>query len=190
MAANASRYDRVSIFIHWMTAALLIFMMVFGEALMETGSEEEGLEEMGLTGLGLLGPNLHVSLGVTILALTLFRLVWRLGHPAPPYPASLKRYEQVLARLTAVAFYVVLIAIPITGWLAFSGFVAEEPGMAAVRLFGLVPLPPEPFGFRDAKELHEIGGNIAIILTALHVLAALKHQFIDRNGTLGRMLPH
>ncbi|WP_395685819.1 cytochrome b [Aestuariivirga sp.] len=190
MSPEVSRYDRLSILTHWVTAALMIFMMIFGEALMGSGSEGEGFEEAGELASGVLGPSIHVSLGAAILGLTVFRIAWRLANPAPPYPPTLRRYEQMLARVTGAVFYLLLIGIPVTGWFAFSGYVAEEPAMAAVRLFGVMPLPPAPFRVQDAKDIHEIGGNVAILLTVLHVLAALKHQFIDRDGTLGRMLPH
>ena len=84
MKTNAAhRYDRVSMLIHWTTAALLIFMLVFGEELMETGEAgEEAGEALG----GTFGPSLHVSIGVLILALTALRAVWRLAHPPPPQP--------------------------------------------------------------------------------------------------------
>lgn len=190
MVSGVIRYDRVSIFIHWVTAVLLIFMLVFGEELMEASEGNEGFEDAEGLLPGVLGPSVHVSVGAAILALTLFRIAWRLGNPAPAYPISMKVYEKVLAKAAAVSFYVLLIAIPMTGWLAFGGLLAEEPAMSAVRLFGVAPLPPAPFGLGGAKDLHEIGSNLAIIVTVLHVLAALKHQFVDRNGVLGRMLPH
>jgi cytochrome b561 len=180
------RYDRVSMLIHWTTAALLIFMLIFGEELMEAG---EGGEEAGEALGGTFGPSLHVSIGVLILALTVLRVVWRLSHPAPALPPGMKPYERILSRSVHGLFYVLLIAIPLTGWLAFGGLVAEEPAMAAVRMFGAFPMPQAPFALGGAKDLHELGSNLAMALIALHVLAALKHQFIDRDGLIGRMLP-
>jgi cytochrome b561 len=182
-----SRYDGVSMLIHWVTAALMIFMIFLGEELMEMG---EDADDWGETLGGTFGPSLHVSIGVTILALTLLRILWRITHPAPPHPAGMKAYEVVAARMVHGLFYVLLIGLPLTGWLAFSEFVSEEPAMAAVKLFGAIPIPASPAWGQDAEDLHEIGSKVAMALTALHVLAALKHQFIDRDGTLGRMLPH
>jgi cytochrome b561 len=86
-------------------------------------------------------------------------------------------------------FYILLIGIPLTGWLAFGGFVAEEPAMGGVRAFGTFPVPVLPFSPRSMEDIHEIGSNIAMILTGLHVLAALKHQFLDGDGIFRRMLP-
>jgi cytochrome b561 len=178
------RYTRVAILIHWVSAALLIFMLIFGEELMEAG--DEGGETLG----GTFGPSLHVSIGALILGLSLFRILWRLTHPAPALPATMKPYERLLSRLAHGAFYVLLIAIPLTGWLAFGGFVAEQPAVAATRLFGLLPVPQAPFSFGGAKDLHEIGTNLMIALTALHLLAAIKHQFIDRDRIMRRILPY
>lgn len=177
------RYTRVAILIHWVSAALLIFMLIFGEELMEAG--DEGGETLG----GTFGPSLHVSIGALILGLSLFRILWRLTHPAPALPATMKPYERLLSRLAHGAFYVLLIAIPLTGWLAFGGFVAEEPAMAATRLFGAFPVPQSPFSLGGAKDLHELGTNLMIALTALHLLATIKHQFIDRDRIMSRMLP-
>lgn len=181
-----TRYDSVAMIIHWLTAALMIFMIIFGEELMEAGEHEEGLGE-GVAST--FGPSLHVSIGVAILALTLLRIVWRLTHEAPPYPATMKRYEVVASKALHGVFYLLLVAIPLTGWLAFGGFVAEEPAMAGLRVFGAFPLPPSPAGLGEVKELHEIGSNLAMILTIIHVLAALKHQFLDGDGIFRRMLP-
>lgn len=186
IAASKNRYDMVSMLIHWVTAALMIFMIFFGEELME-GAEEA--EEAGEALAGTLGPSLHVSIGLTILVLTLFRLVWRIGNPAPPNPPTMKRYEVIGSKAIQGLFFILMIGLPITGWLAFGGLVAEEPAMAAVRAFGAIPLPGAPNWGEGPKEIHEIGSNVAMVLLGLHVLAALKHQFIDRDGVMGRMLP-
>jgi cytochrome b561 len=181
-----SRYDAVSIVLHWATAALMIFMFIFGEELMEMG---EDAEDLGEAFSGTFGPSLHVSLGVTILGLTLLRILWRLANPAPPHPASMKSYERAAAGAVHGLFYLLLIGLPLSGWLAFGELLSEEPGLTAVRVFGAFPLPASP-AWGEWEDIHEIGSNIAIALTALHVLAALKHQFVDRDGTLWRMLPH
>jgi cytochrome b561 len=186
IGSERTRYDSVAMLIHWITAALMIFMIFFGEELMEAG-EEAG--ETGEALAGTFGPSLHVSIGVAILLLTLLRILWRVTHKAPPYPVTMKRYELIGSAALHGLFYILLIGIPLTGWLAFGGFVAEEPAMAAVRMFGAFPVPAGPSGMGEAKELHEIGSNAAMVLTGLHILAALKHQFIDGDGLFRRMLP-
>ena len=181
-----SCYDSVSMVIHWVTALLLIFMLVFGEELMEAGERAGDLgESPGST----LGPSLHVSIGAAILILTLLRLLWRVMHKAPPYPVTMKPHERTAARAVHGLFYLLLIGIPVTGWLAFGGFVAEEPAMSAVRVFGAFPVPAAPFAPSEIEDVHEIGSKIAMALTGLHILAALKHQFVDGDGIFRRMLP-
>ena len=159
-------------------AALLIFMVFFGEGLMEVD---------GATASTLL-PSVHVSLGVAILVLSVLRLIWRLIKPPPALPASMKSWEVALSHATHIAFYVLMIGIPLLGWLAIPEFLTDEPGMSAISAFG-IGLPQAPnFGI-DAKEFHEIGSNIVMVLIILHVLAALKHQFYDRDALFKRMSP-
>ncbi len=182
-----TKYDGTAMLLHWVTALLIIFMLAFGEELIEAGEE---FEEAGEAFAGTFLPSIHVSIGVAILALTLLRLLWRVTHTAPPLPVTMKPWEVAVSKLAHLAFYALLIGIPLTGWLAFGDFVREEPAMASLRVFGLFALPAAPALGEAAKELHEIGSNAMIVLVALHVLAAVKHQFLDNDGVLWRMLPH
>jgi cytochrome b561 len=85
---------------------------------------------------------------------------------------------------------VLLIAVPLTGWLTFADWIREEPAVSAVSVFGLFPLPAAPLVGGEVKEIHEIGSNAMMVLVILHVLAALKHQFVDGDGVFRRILPH
>lgn len=174
------RYNTVAIALHWILALLMIFMVFFGEELMEV--EDEGA--VAATFL----PSLHISIGVAILVLSVLRLAWRLMKPPPPLPATMKPWEMALSHATHIAFYVLMIGVPLLGWLATPEFLADEPGMAAISAFG-IGLPQAPNLGIDAKEFHEIGSNAAMVLIILHVLAALKHQFVDRDALLRRMSP-
>jgi cytochrome b561 len=176
--AARTRYDTVAMSLHWFIAAMLIFMLFFGEELMEA---EEGSST--------LAPSLHVSIGSTILVLTVLRLAWRLFNPPPAYPASMAPWEQMAAKAMHLLFYVLLIGIPLTGWLAMPKFLSEEGGMTGITFFGAFPLPGAPNLGLPMKGLHELGSNLSIALLALHVLAALKHHFINRDDVLRRMLP-
>lgn len=173
-----TRYDAVAMGLHWLIAALLIFMLFFGEELME--AEDGG---------GAFTPSLHVSIGSAILVLSIFRLAWRLFNPPPAYPAGMASWERMAAKATHVLFYVLMIGIPLTGWLATPKFLSEEEAVAGLTLFGAFPLPGAPSLGLPMKGLHELGSNVGIVLLALHVLAALKHHFFDRDDTLRRMLP-
>lgn len=181
-----SRYDGVAMIIHWLTAVLMIYMVFFGEDLMKSG---EHLAEAGDTANATFEPSIHVSLGVSILLLTVLRILWRLTHTAPAYPDTMKRYEVIGSKSLHGLFYILLLAIPLTGWIAFGGFSEEVPVMAQAEVFGLFAMPQPPFSGEWAGELHGLGANAAMVLIIIHVLAALKHQFIDKDGIFGRMLP-
>jgi cytochrome b561 len=101
----------------------------------------------------------------------------------------MKRYEVVASKSLHGIFYLLLIAIPLTGWITFGGFSEEVPAMAQAQVFGLFAMPQPPFTGEWAGELHSLGANVAMVLIGIHVLAALKHQFIDKDGIFGRMLP-
>ncbi len=184
--SQQARYDAVAMVIHWLTAALMIAMIIFGEDLMESG--ERAAKAGDIVNITF-EPSLHVSLGVAILLLTLLRIVWRMTHAAPAYPATMKRYEIVASKSLHGLFYLLMIAIPLTGWLAFGSFLAEAPAMAGVQVFGAFPVPASPVTGESFEEFHEIGSNLAMVFIILHTLAALKHQFLDRDGILKRMLP-
>ena len=183
--STRARYDTVAIVIHWLAAVLMIFMVVFGEELMEVEEESEAAS----TALSFL-PSLHVSLGTAILVLTVFRLLWRVINPPPHLPATMKGWEIAVTRAVHGLFYVLLVGIPVTGWLATPEFLREEGVASALHIFGVFPLPAAPNVGEAPEELHEIGSKIAMVLIILHVLAALKHQFINRDGLLARMSPH
>jgi cytochrome b561 len=182
-----TRYDAVAMTIHWLTAALMIFMIALGENMMESG--EDAARAGDLAG-ATFPPTLHVSVGVSILLLTLLRIVWRMSHAAPPYPATMKSYEITASRALHGLFYLLMIGIPLTGWLAFGNFLSEAPALAGIKLFGLIPIPAAPLTGETFGDIHEIGSRLAMLLIILHTLAALKHQFLDRDGILKRMLPH
>jgi cytochrome b561 len=178
IAAARTRYDAVAMSLHWFIAVLLIFMLFFGEDLIK-----------GKGAGGAFGPSLHVSIGSAILVLSVFRLVWRLINPPPAYPASMASWEQMAAKAMHLLFYVLLIGLPLTGWLATPKFLSEKGAMMDLTVFGAFPLPDAPSLGLPMKGIHELGSNIGIALLALHVLAALKHHFINRDNVLRRMLP-
>ena len=130
----------------------------------------------------------HKAWGMLILALTLARLAWRLGHKPPPLANTLKPWEKALARTTHTIFYVLLIGLPLGGWIASS--LMGKP----IDFFGLFTIPSLPTGNNDGlgKAIfgaHATGANFLLLLVALHVAGALKHTFFDRDGNLWRMLP-
>ena len=163
--------------LHWLIALLMIFLLVFGEDLIE---QEHGVQ---------FGPTLHVSIGITILFLTILRLLWRLANPPPAYPSGMAWWEKLAAKMTHLLFYVLLIVIPISGWLAIPEFLEDEHIGGDVSIFGLFPFLIAPNVGLSMDDVHEIASNFTIALLLMHVLAALKHHFINRDDVLRRILP-
>ena len=175
--AGRSKYSTGAMLFHWLIAVLVIVNWRIVEAA-EHASEAD---EMALIGN-------HKAIGITILVLTLGRLAWRLMHKVPPLPESMANWERILSRTVHVIFYVLLIGLPLGGWLAGS-FAGRD-----ISYFGAFTIPGLPVGqnvdmAKSIIGLHKTGGEIMIYLIALHILGALKHTFIDKDGGITRMLP-
>lgn len=175
--ATARRYSTGAMIFHWVIA----FAVIVNWRIVENAEHLEGAARGASMGN-------HKALGITILALTIGRLLWRWTHPVPPLPSDLARWEAILARTVHIIFYVLLIGLPLGGWTANS-LAGRE-----IDMFGLFTIPPLPLGTNEeaAKSifgLHATGGSIFIYLIALHILGALKHTFFDKNGGVFRMLP-
>lgn len=171
------RYSGVAMAFHWAIAILVIMNWQIAER----AEQFEGPMRGTIMGY-------HKAWGMTILALTLGRLTWRLTHPVPPMPAHYAAWERALARTVHVIFYVLLIGLPLGGWLASS--LAERP----VDFFGLFTIPSLPVGkdeglAKQIFEFHESGAKFLLILAGLHLLGVVKHLVVDRDGELFRMLP-
>ena len=178
MTDTARRYSAGAMIFHWVIAIAVIVNW----RLAENADHAEAMEDK----IAIFAN--HKALGILILVLTLGRLAWRWTHPVPPLPSNLAQWEATLARTLHVIFYVLLIGLPLGGWIANSLSGRE------VDMFGLFVIPPLPVGenAEAAKTifgLHAPGGSVFIYLIALHILGALKHTFFDRNGGIFRMLP-
>lgn len=175
------RYDTVAITLHWVIALAIILMLVLGNVM-------EGLPDS----IKFSAYAFHKSLGISILALSIFRLIWRFLTPPPALPSGMKSAEKILARGAHWALYFLMIAMPLSGWLLVS---ASRKYPTIFFGLGEVPFIPMPAGI-DGKatakaigEMHELFANGAILLLLLHIAAALKHHFITKDNTLTRMLP-
>ncbi|MFH5926384.1 cytochrome b [Roseomonas xinghualingensis] len=172
------RYDTASRTFHWVTVALVLATIALGLWIAHARPEEEAFK--------LTLYNIHESIGVTIWIITLARLAWRLGHPAPPLPAELPRAIRIAARANHSAFYLWLLTMPLVGFLATNawGF--------PLRWFGLIPLP-DPVGkniplAETLTAIHRLMAWTLGAMIVLHVFAALWHQAVRRDGTLRKML--
>jgi cytochrome b561 len=169
---TSGRYGAVSQTLHWVTAALVVVLIVSGEAGDIEAEEGNGLYFW------------HSSLGLLVLLLVIARIVWRLVTPPPKPPATVSRFAGRVASGLHLLFYAFLVALPLSGWLASSA----EGG--TVSFFGVAMLPQWNAGGEEFfEEAHEVLGNILLVLVILHALAALKHHFMDKDDVLLRMLP-
>ncbi len=172
-----TRYSRGAIWFHWSIGLLIIANI----ALVLLHDSFEG---MGRTMMGW-----HKAIGILVLALSLVRIVWRLTHRPPPLP-PMRLWEQALTKLVHFAFYLMMIAIPLSGWLWMSAAMTQRP----ISFFGLFVVPMLPVGQSKAlsesfSEVHEIMGLLIIALILLHIAGALKHHFFGGTNLLGRMIP-
>jgi cytochrome b561 len=170
------RYGSVARVLHWGIVGLLVIQVTLGRI---AESLPQGLERLVVM-------SRHKSFGITILGIALLRLAWRLFNRPPPLP-PMPRWQRMAAALNHWALYALLFALPLSGWLMSSA--ANRPA----SWFGLAQLPdfvaPDPALKESFEALHHFLVRTLYVLVGLHVAAALKHQFVDRNGLLFRMLP-
>ena len=171
-----TRYSNTAVALHWLVAALITCNLVLGVSMAGLPISPRKLEWYLV----------HKSIGLTVFLLTGARLVWRLTHPPPP-PVAMPAWQRRSAAITHGLLYVLMFAIPISGWVYSSA-----TGVEVVYL-GLVPLPDLVHKSRAlADELlivHITLNSMLVLLVCLHVVAALKHHFVDRDPALARMLP-
>ena len=175
--AAAARYGGVAQALHWLVAALVLSQFGLGWT----------MSDLPLSQLKFDLYQLHKSLGLTIFALVVVRLAWRLGHPPPPLPTGLPAWERTAARTTHALFYVLLLVQPLIGLLQSNA--ANFP----VVVWGILPVPAligSDEGFAETLvEVHETVASVLLVLIALHVAAALRHHFLLKDDVLRRMLP-
>ena len=173
------RYSNVTVAFHWITVALVLFQAYLGFrfGLSEPGPARDDVFIW------------HKTMGVIILLLTLARLFYRWRNPPPPFPPELPTWERIAAVWNHRLFYILLIAMPIVGLVAVSGY-ANGP---TTPLSGGIEIPVIPGVSREtgdvAGEMHEIAAFLLVALILMHAGAALKHQFVDRWRGSARMPP-
>lgn len=173
------RYSNATVAFHWTTVLLVLSQAYLG---FRFGLSEPSpaRDEIFIW---------HKTFGVVILLLTLARLAYRLKSPPPPFPPELPAWERFAAVWNHRLFYLLLIAMPIVGFIAVSGY-ANGP---TTPLLGGIEVPVIPGISKDvgdaAGEVHELSAFLLVFLILVHLGAALKHQFIDRWRGSARMPP-
>ncbi|WP_277980664.1 cytochrome b [Sphingomonas phyllosphaerae] len=174
-AYQAERYSRVAIAFHWTIAALVIFNIAVG------------LGHDPIPALRAMMPA-HKAIGLTVLALTALRVTWRLAHRPPPLPADTPGWERGAAHATHWTLYLLLVALPLSGWAMVSGPQGRRP-LSWFGAFDLPYLPVTSPAAEGAAKAHGLLGWVMLALVLLHVAAALHHHLVLRDRVLARMLP-
>ena len=174
-ASGPDHYTRVAVALHWLIAALLLGQIAFGWFLttIARGSAMRGIYV-----------NFHKSTGITIAALILVRLVWRLLHSPPPLPSFMPAWQRTAARANHIALYALMLIMPL------SGYIASNFSKYGIKFFNAVKLPP--WGVDDHRVyalfngIHVVAAYVFVAIIALHVVAALRHA-ARRDRVLSRM---
>jgi len=173
----SNRYTSVAIGLHWLMAVLLMSLFAVGIY----------MHELPLSPWKLQIYSWHKWAGVTAFLLVLARLAWRFTHKPPALPLNMPRSAELAAHIGHTLLYLLMIAIPLTGWL-----MSSAKGFQTVY-FGILPIPDLLARNRELgnilREVHEILNFILIAIVTGHAGAALKHHFIDKDDVLTRMLP-
>jgi cytochrome b561 len=180
-SSKSTRYTLTAMALHWLLAVVLFGLFGMGVYMSDLPFSLERLKLY----------NWHKWAGVTVLILSVVRIGWRLKNPPPALPQAvtlgMPRWQHIAHHGTHHALYALFFVVPLLGW-AYSSAAGFQ-----VVLFGVLPLPdfvPADKALAEMiKPLHAAGAFAMAALVVLHVAAALKHQWIDRDGLMLRMLP-
>ena len=182
---DRGKYTPVSVTFHWGMAIVVTYQLFSGWTMQRYLAGPEKLEAY----------KLHSEIGLTLLLLGALRLVWRLIVPAPINDADAPRWAARVAHATHVAFYTLFIILPLSGWMMWSAIQPDQP----LHFAGLFSVPGMPFESLSpewrywllgaTKDVHVGSVIILSLLVPIHVVAALKHHFWDRDDVLEGILP-
>ena len=173
----STHYTRTAKSLHWLMALMIFGLLGLGFYMSDLPLSPEKLKLYSW----------HKWAGVTVFLLTIIRLAWRIRHQPPAMPWQMSRWQQIGAQLGHAGLYLLMLLIPLSGWL-----MSSAKGFQTVW-FGVLPIPdllPKNKALGDLLlELHESLNLLLIALLLAHIGAALKHHFFDKDDVLTRMLP-
>ena len=170
------RYSRAAIALHWITAVLVLANLLLGLSMVPLPISPRKLQWYLW----------HKSIGLTIFLLTSLRVAWRTLHPHPE-PVPMPQWQRRAAAASHALLYALLFAIPLSGWIYSS---ATGVQVVYAGLLALPDLVPKDKALADAlRLLHVALNSLLVAMVCLHVAAALKHHFVDRDASLARMAP-
>lgn len=170
------RYSSISIMLHWLIALMIFCAFPLGLYMADLPLSPQKLQYYSW----------HKWAGVSIFVVVLIRIFWRIGHP-PPVAVPMPGWQQLASGAVHYMLYLLMVIIPLSGWLMSSAH-----GFQTVW-FGVLPLPDLLEKNHDLaetlEEVHELLNYGMLFLVGLHIAAALKHHFVDKDGLLSRMNP-
>jgi len=179
------KYSPVGVWFHWVMAAIVLYQLGSGWLMQRYPAGGDKLEAYAR----------HSEIGLTLLVLAIFRAMWRLYIPGPTNDADSPQWQRRAAWMTHVMFYLLFALLPLSGWCMWSAIQPAQP----LHIAGIVPMPVMPFHALSpewqfqvlgwAESLHMLGVIGLALLVPLHVGAALKHHFLDRDDVVEGMLP-
>jgi cytochrome b561 len=184
---GAAQYSRTAMLLHWAIALLITINVVLG---LSADSMPDDWARLVV--------DTHKSIGITVLGLAIIRVLWRLSHRPPALPTEFPSWERGAAHLAHVALYILIFALPLSGWIHDSAW--KDADTHPMKLFGLIPWPRVGW-VMDVQQplreqlhngfgtLHTWLGYALYVVLALHVAGALKHEWIDRKSVIRRMWP-
>ncbi len=177
-AEHSARYTRLAVWLHWIVAALIIVNLLIANLVdFLPDPQQDPVVDV------------HKSIGLTVLGLVVVRLLWRLANRPPALPGAISRLERIASQVSHGVLYALMLALPLTGWAQESTY--KDTIRDGLYLFGVVRVPLlsflDPARHDQLFDLHSLFGNLLYVLFALHLAAALKHQFIDKQKLLQRM---
>jgi cytochrome b561 len=176
--SSVQEYSGTAIGLHWLIALLIVCGFALGWVMTDIP---------GITPTKLKYFSWHKWIGVTVFVLAALRVAWRATHRAPDMPEGMAAWQKGAAHVTHFLLYLLMLVVPVSGY-----FYSSAAGIQVVYL-GVLPLPtiigPDQALKATLKTVHIALNYTLLALVIVHVLAALKHHFVDHDGLLGRMIP-
>ncbi|MCW9033052.1 MAG: cytochrome b [Rhodospirillales bacterium] len=169
-------FGSFGLFIHWAMAVLMVAGFVSGQIMEDVPRGAEKLSIMGW----------HMLVGGVIFALILIRVLWRRMDPPPTLPDTMPAWEVKLSWIAHMALYGVMIALPVTGFLAVTSIDVSVP---LPGLFEVGPLLLSKPLHEGAEEIHELLVGLMVASVVLHIIGALWHRYVSKDGVTERMIP-
>ena len=174
--SSTAQYNPTAKILHWLVAGMIVLQFVLAKL--------ADLAPSNLRELALLAN--HKSVGITILAVAVVRIIWRFRNKPPALPASMPKWQATASHVSHWSLYALLFAIPITGWLMSSA------SAYSVSWFNLFQLPdfvaPNPELKEIFEETHETLAKLLAVIASVHIIAAFKHAVVNKDDILSRMV--